>query len=157
MSKSTQTRITHLHPHIIRNLPSLNQPSHKIEISVARRGIRDLDLLHVRLDQHMEEPRLLLDRHRVRQGLVAVPQVRREPDRCRPLDFGWPLSVRDVQWDVRLVLLGGISAVDGVRSGRLSRASLISLQHGHGGGRKERDREVGGCESSEPVLESCLT
>lgn len=55
------------------------------------------NLEKVRADQ-IEEAGLLLYGHRVHEGLVAVPEIRREPSWSGCDCAGWPGAVWDVNW-----------------------------------------------------------
>ena len=95
---------------IVRDLSLLNEPTNEVEVGVARSGVCDLDLLETDLNERTEEAGLLVDGHRVGQGLVPISQVGRQPDGWGSLDLGRPLPVGKVERGVRLVLLRRISA-----------------------------------------------
>lgn len=103
---------TNLHIDIVRNLAVLDEPAHKVEVGVARGGVRNLDLLEAHFNERAEEAGLLVDGHRVGQGLVSISQVGRQPDGRGFLDLGRPLPVGEVERGVRLVLLRWISATN---------------------------------------------
>ena len=100
---------THLDPDVVRDLVLLDESAYEAELCVAGRRICDLDFLEATLEEQLEEGRLLLDRHRIGQGLVTVTKVRRKPDGgLSPECFRWPLPVVEFKGGVRLVLLRGV-------------------------------------------------
>jgi len=99
-----RSRHTNLNPDIVRDLVVFDEASDKIEICVARSGVGDLNLLDAALDELPEECRLLLNRHRIRKGLVSIPEICRKPDGDSCERLGRPLAIRDVERGVALVL-----------------------------------------------------
>ena len=71
---------THLHPDIVRHLSALDEPSNEVEVGITGGGVCDLDLLQADLDEGPEEAGFLLYGHRVREGLIPISQVGRQPD-----------------------------------------------------------------------------
>ena len=96
---------TNLDPYIIRHLFLLHQTAHEQEVCVAGRGVGDLDLLETALHEQPEKSRFLLDRHRIGESLITVPQIGREPDWRLGYNFGRPLTVLQIQGSVGSVLL----------------------------------------------------
>lgn len=78
---------TNLDPDIVGYFAPLNQPAHEIEVRIARSGVGNLDLLEPALEQSIKEDRLLGDRHGVREGLVPIAEVGRQPDGRRAVHF----------------------------------------------------------------------
>lgn len=101
---------TNLDPDIIGHLALLNQPTHEVEVRVARSRVRNLDLLEATLDEGVKEDCLLGDRHGIREGLVPIAQVGGQPDERRTVDLSRPLAVGKVERGVRFVLDGGVRA-----------------------------------------------
>src|SRR5690606_33353305 len=94
----------HLHGHVGRNAPFVDQPPREIELDLRRGREADLDLLEADRDQAVEELELLLDGHRRDQRLVAVAQVDAAPVR-RGLDHAvGPGPVLQHDRPIRLVL-----------------------------------------------------
>ncbi|VWX63570.1 hypothetical protein VARIO8X_90439 [Burkholderiales bacterium 8X] len=71
----------HLDRHIVRNAVFLDQLAHEVELDLRRGREADLDLLEADRHQGLEHAHLAGHVHRLHQGLVAVPEVRRQPDR----------------------------------------------------------------------------
>src|SRR5690606_36058666 len=65
----------------------LDEAAHEIELDLRGRGKADLDLLEADLHELLEHAQLALHVHGLDQRLVAVAQVRAQPDRCA-LDYG---------------------------------------------------------------------
>jgi hypothetical protein len=59
----------------------LDQAAREVEFDLGGRGEADLDLLEADAHEQLEELDLLLDAHRLGEGLVAVAQVDAAPDR----------------------------------------------------------------------------
>src|SRR5512145_766111 len=59
---------------------SLDERAREVELDLARGGEADLDLLEAHADQEVEVGELLVDAHRLDEGLVAVAQVDRAPN-----------------------------------------------------------------------------
>ena len=84
----------HLHQHVFRDAPAIDQPADEIVLGRPGGGEADLDLLEPDLEQEIEEAGLLLRAHRIDQRLVAVAQIGRQPARglgdsaARPLPVG---------------------------------------------------------------------
>ena len=69
--------VTDLYPHIVWYFVVLDQATNEQEIRVDCCGVCNFDLLHAALHELPEKEGLLLDRHRVCQCLVSIPQVSR--------------------------------------------------------------------------------
>ena len=66
---------------VVRDPVLLDQAPGEIELDLGGRREADLDLLEADPHQHLEELDLLLDAHRLGEGLVAVAKVDAAPDR----------------------------------------------------------------------------
>ena len=66
---------------VVRNQVLLDERADEVEVGLRRRREADLDLLDPERDQQVEEAPLAAGVHRADEGLVAVPQVGRAPDR----------------------------------------------------------------------------
>ena len=85
------------------SMASFDQLPADLELGLAGRGEPDLDLLHPDVHQGVEILQLLGQVHGVHQGLVAVPQVHRAPDRGLddpPVGPGAPLDGLGLEGDV---------------------------------------------------------
>jgi hypothetical protein len=101
-----------LKPYIIRDLIILDQASHEAEVSVAGSWVCDLDFFHTAFDQFLEKCCFLVHSHWTSKSLVPIPKICRQPDGCLRERIRRPLPIFQVQWGVRLVLLGRISAAE---------------------------------------------
>ncbi len=72
----------HLDRDVVGDPVLLDQLADEVEVGLARRREADLDLLEAHRDQFFEHPQLAGRVHRVDEGLVAVAQVDRAPQRC---------------------------------------------------------------------------
>ena len=94
----------HLHEHAVRDVAAVDEQPEEIELDLGGRGETDLDLLEADLDQQPEHLQLLLQVHRLDEGLVAVAQIDAAPHR-RPVDDPVrPGAVRQPDWRVGPVL-----------------------------------------------------
>ena len=80
----------HLHRHVFGDQILFDDGAQKIEIGLAGGGETDLDLLEPHLDQQVEHAPFALHVHGVDEGLVAVSQIDRAPDRRRGDDLVGP-------------------------------------------------------------------
>ena len=71
----------HLDRHVVGNAVFLDELAHEVELDLRRGGKADLDLLEADGHQGLEHAHLARDVHRLDQGLVAVTQIGRQPDR----------------------------------------------------------------------------
>ncbi len=94
----------HLDRHVVGDQVVLDELAHEVEIGLARRREADLDLLEAHLHQGVEHVALAHRVHRVDQGLVAVAEVDRAPQRGGVDDAVGPRAVAELDRDVRLVL-----------------------------------------------------
>ena len=69
----------HLYLHILGDAIFFNQLAAEIEIRLAGSGKTDLDFLEAQLDQQLEHPRFLGDRHGLHERLVAIPEIHGTP------------------------------------------------------------------------------
>jgi len=83
----------HLDGDVVRDRALLDERAHEVEVGLRGGGEADLDLLEAHLAQEAEHASLAIRVHRLDQGLVAVPEVDRAPDRRLGDDLGRPLSV----------------------------------------------------------------
>ena len=82
-----------LHRHVVRDKPLSDQPPDKGKFRLRRSGKGDFDLLESDFDQKAEKFRLGILVHRLRQGLVAVPEVDAAPyGRRRQRVFAHPIE-----------------------------------------------------------------
>ena len=86
----------HLDGDVVGDHVLFDQFAHEVEVGLGGGGKADLDLLEAHLHQHLEHAPLARAVHRFDQGLVAVAQVDRAPDRRRGDDPARPLPVRQV-------------------------------------------------------------
>ncbi len=93
---------------VVRNVLVFHQHAHEVEVGLRGGREADLDLLDADLDQHLEEAQLLLDAHRLDQGLVTVAQVGAHPDRRRGDGAARPLAVGQRDGGEGTVFGGGI-------------------------------------------------
>ena len=77
---------TYLEPHIVRDV-TCDQTSYKVEVGIAGGWICDLNLLEAAFYDLLKEVSFLIDGHGICQGLVAVAEICREPDRRRFCDL----------------------------------------------------------------------
>ncbi len=98
-----------------RNEILLDQEPHEVEVRPGGRRESDLDLGDSEREQQRKEPLLARAVHRIDERLVAVPEVRRAPDRRRVDDTVGPRSIGKIDSCVRTVLP--------VRHGHLQRSS----------------------------------
>ena len=75
----------HLDRHVVGNQVLLDQLPDEIEIRLRRRRKRHFDFLEADVDELAEHPQFPRRVHRLDQRLVAVAQIRRQPQR-RPRD-----------------------------------------------------------------------
>jgi hypothetical protein len=99
---------TNLDPDIIRD-PSLHETTNEGEVCVTGGRVRHLNLLEATPDELPEEQSLLSDCHGVCEGLVPIAQIGGQPDWGLRECLRGPLTVREIYWGVRFVLLGWIS------------------------------------------------
>ena len=71
----------HLNPHIFGNEIFGDQLSHEVKIGLACRGEPDFDLSETHLHQFSEHRQFAHRVHRINQGLIAITEVNRAPDR----------------------------------------------------------------------------
>src|SRR6185437_10090214 len=95
----------HLDGHVIGDQVLLYELAHEIEVRLRRRRERNLDLLEADVDELAEHPQLARRIHRFDQCLVAVAQIRREPDRRMRDRPRWPRTVGKVDRWKRPVFL----------------------------------------------------
>ena len=92
----------HLDRHVVGDQVLLDQLAHEIEIGLRRRRKCDLDLLEADVDELAEHAQLPRRVHRLDQRLVAVAQVRRQPDRrAGDRARGPARSGRSIGWNGR--------------------------------------------------------
>jgi hypothetical protein len=70
----------HLDRHVVGNAIFLDELAHEVEFDLRRRGKADFDFLEADGHQGFEHAHLACDVHGFDQCLVAVTQVRRQPD-----------------------------------------------------------------------------
>ncbi len=111
--------------HAVGNQLLLDERAHEVEVGLGRGGEPDLDLLEAEVEQQREEPALAVRVHRVDEGLVAVAEVGRAPDRRRRQNGVGPRPVGEVDGGVRRVL------VEWHRHGAAPEGAVV-LQNGDG-------------------------
>ena len=116
---------------VVRDQIVFDQVADHVEVDLRRGRKAEFDFLEADAHEFVEQAQLLRLVHRVEQGLVAVAQVGRQPDRRRADAARRPLPVGQVDDGIRAVLGLRIGDHDGAmeRSGRASlpkRASLPS-------------------------------
>ena len=114
----------HLDPDVVGYQVLLHE--HTAELEVGRRGRREphLDLLEPHLDEHLEHLALARHVHRVDEGLVAVTQVYRAPQRRLGDDLVGPGAVRQMRGK-------GVGVIEPVRHrARLLGADALDVCHG---------------------------
>jgi hypothetical protein len=102
-------RSQHLDPHVFGGGVAGKAGEVKVHLRGGRE--RHLDLLVANVDNLLEVLLLLRHGHGIRQRLVAVPQVRRQPPRGLLQRFRRPLPVGQIDRGERLVFGGGIGQV----------------------------------------------
>ena len=89
-----------LNGHILGHMAALNQNAHKVKIGLRGTGETHLNLLEPHLAQGAKHAHLALGVHRLKQRLVAVPQVGAHPDRCGSDGPAGPLPIGQVDgWE----------------------------------------------------------
>jgi len=101
-------RTLNLEPHIVGDVSTCNEPPYKAEVGITGSWICDLNLLETAFYDLLKEGILLNDGHGICQGLVAVTEIRREPDGGRFCHLCRPCAIREVKRGIRLVLFGWI-------------------------------------------------
>ncbi|MCY1529305.1 hypothetical protein D9M68_644400 [compost metagenome] len=71
----------HLDRHVVGNAVFFDELAHEVEFDLRRRGKADFDFLEADGHEGFEHAHLARDVHGLDQGLVAIAQVRRQPDR----------------------------------------------------------------------------
>jgi len=86
----------------------LDQAPREVELDLGGRGEPDLDLLEANPHEQLKELDLLLDAHRLGEGLVAVAKVDAAPDRGAAERPAGPLAAGEVDGREGRVLGDGI-------------------------------------------------
>ncbi|KAJ3492893.1 hypothetical protein NMY22_g20284 [Coprinellus aureogranulatus] len=120
--------MTHLDPGIVWNLVVLDQTTDELEVSVAGRWVRHLDLLDADLDQFPEERSLLLNGHWVCKRLVPIAQIGRQPDWDLAILLRRPLAIWEIKRGVSLVLLGRHRHGEAGKSGQTTTEAHATLR-----------------------------
>jgi hypothetical protein len=82
--------------HVVGHVAFLDQPAGEVEVVLARRGERHLDVLKADVAQELEVLQLPVRREGIGQGLVAVSQIDRAPDGAFLDRSVGPLPVRQI-------------------------------------------------------------
>jgi len=88
----------HLDRHVVGNAVFFDELAHKVEFDLRRRGKADFDFLEADGHERLEHAHLARDVHRLDQRLVAIAQVRRQPDRGLGQHGVGPGAVLEADW-----------------------------------------------------------
>src|SRR5580693_5026612 len=118
----------HGDPDIVGDMAALDQLAHEVEVGLARGREPDLDLLVAHPHQQVEHLVLAGRAHRVDQGLVAVPEIGRQPARGLRDRPARPGAVRQLDRLERGVTVTGHAA--GLRLYGRDAIEYVILLHG---------------------------
>lgn len=82
-----------MNPDIVGNRTILDETSNEVEVGVTSSWVGDLNLLEATFDEKVKEGRLLLDGHRIGEGLISIAEVSGEPHGWLGESFGRPLTI----------------------------------------------------------------